>query len=119
VAVDSTDILRDTATLLEHSLIQSREWFDGSTRFSMLETIREFGSEQLDAHLETDATRRRHAEHVLRVFSDTADVVQPRRLAEWLRLATAEDENLQLALEWAVNHDPATALRLALSVMWF
>src|SRR5262249_37739698 len=58
LAIDSLDGL---ASLIDKSLVRPEEQPDGEPRFGMLETIREFGLEQLTAHGEADAVQRQHA----------------------------------------------------------
>ncbi|CAN5652715.1 hypothetical protein BH24CHL1_BH24CHL1_17930 [soil metagenome] len=113
------DVLNGSETLVEHSLIQAHESLDGSPRFSMLETIREFGLAQLDAQIETQDVHKRHADHLVELFSGSeSDWYSPRELST-LRRADAEIENLWLALDWSLSHDPETALRLACEVSWY
>ena len=47
------------AALVEKNLLVRTALPDGEDRFTMYETVREFGLEQLDTHGETMATRRR------------------------------------------------------------
>ena len=55
------DALEDLDSLVEKSLLlRLREDSDGEPRFWMLETIREYASEQLDAAGELESARRRH-----------------------------------------------------------
>ncbi|MBA2454489.1 MAG: tetratricopeptide repeat protein [Chloroflexia bacterium] len=113
------DVLNGSETLVEHSLIQAHESLDGSPRFSMLETIREFGLAQLDAQIETQDVHKRHADHLVELFSGSeSDWHSPRELST-LRRTDAEIENLRLALDWSLSHDPETALRLACEVAWY
>lgn len=113
------DVVNGFETLIEHNLIQSYEWRDGSPRFTMLETIREFGMAQLDAEGETNAVQRRHANYLVWLFTESElDWHSPRELST-LRRADAETENLRLALNWSLAHDPETALRLARELSWY
>jgi predicted ATPase len=49
------------AALVEASLLRSESGPDGTTRYRMLETIREFAEDQLAASGEAEAVRKRHA----------------------------------------------------------
>ena len=58
------DILELIASLVDKSLLRLEETAD-EPRYRMLETIREFGLEQLAAHGEAEARRQAHAAHFL------------------------------------------------------
>ncbi len=59
------DVLKGIASLVDKSLLQRGEAADGEARFSMLETVREFGLEQLAASGEASAVGERHADFFL------------------------------------------------------
>jgi non-specific serine/threonine protein kinase len=75
-------------------------------RYRMLETIRRFGAEQLDASGAVDEVRRRHRDHYLgvarRAEADWSGPRQPERLA----LLRRERANLRAALDFCFD-DPA------------
>jgi non-specific serine/threonine protein kinase len=85
----------------------------------MLETIRAFASEQLEAAGELAPMRRRHANWCL-TFAEAAEpaIYGPDQVL-WIARLHAEQNNLRTALAWAVEQrDPATALRLTGSLGW-
>jgi predicted ATPase/class 3 adenylate cyclase len=88
------------------------------TRFGMLQVIREFAAEKLDAEPDSEAIRRRHAEWVL-VLAETAQPELRRRdLRRWQQRLRREEENLRTALRWALDHgDAEIGLRTA-SAVW-
>ncbi|MGZ8694070.1 MAG: ATP-binding protein [Gaiellaceae bacterium] len=94
-------------SLVEKSLVRHT-----GERFWMLETIRELATELLDASDESDAIRRRHAEHYLAVAESTCMAVE-RVEGGTMRhdVALAEQNNFRAALDWAVEHDPALGVR--------
>ena len=55
------DVLDGMASMVDKSLAQQSEETSGEPRFVMLETIREYGLEQLAASGDEAATRRAHA----------------------------------------------------------
>jgi predicted ATPase len=59
------DVFGALERLVAHSLVRQSETAEGEPRFSMLETIREFGLEQLEASGEAAETRRHHANLML------------------------------------------------------
>ena len=70
VAVDESenvDVLDRLGQLVDKSLVVVEEEADGSTRYRLLETIRQYALERLDASGDGDRVRRRHAEHYIEV----------------------------------------------------
>src|SRR5207247_1969027 len=58
------DILAGLQSLVENSLLRRRADSDGEPRFWMLETIREYACELLEAEGDADDAQRRHAEYL-------------------------------------------------------
>jgi predicted ATPase/DNA-binding CsgD family transcriptional regulator len=105
-------LLDGLASLVDQSLIQQREAL-GEARFSMLETIREFGMERLEEHGEAEQLRRLHAEHYL-AFAETADRhLNGPQQAAWFERLELDHDNLRAALGWATEHNPELGLHLA------
>jgi non-specific serine/threonine protein kinase len=118
--VDPVDAM---APLLENSLIIRLDRAGPEPRFSMLETIREFGLEQLDASGEAESIRRRHAAWCLtRVEALSPRFKGPGAITA-LDLLGAELPNLRDAIPWALsNQEIDLALRLAIAIhpsFWF
>ena len=106
------------ASLLDKSLLRRRTGRLGEERYWMLETIREFALEQLEATGGADALRRRHAEHFLALGETanlTAESVGPQR-AEIVR---AEQDNFRAAIDWAIDRYPALAFHLTIALEQF
>ena len=100
-------------SLVEKSLVRRT-----ANRFWMLETIQEFAAERLAAAGEADVIRRRHAEHYL-ALGESANLSAESEGPEHPELVRPELDNFRSALDWAVDHDPALAFRLAISLEQF
>jgi predicted ATPase len=91
----------------------------GRTRFSMLETIRQFAEEQLVSSGEATEARRAHARYFAQRESDIMalwDSPRQRDAYDWL---TAELANLRTAFRWAADHnDLDVAATIATYVGW-
>jgi hypothetical protein len=77
----------------------------GRTRFSVLETIRQFAEEQLVARGEADELRTAHARHFAGREADILalwDSPRQREAYEWFGIELA---NLRAAFRWAADHD--------------
>jgi predicted ATPase/class 3 adenylate cyclase len=103
------DVLDGMERLAEHSLLRQETTADGEPRFLMLETIREYGLEQLARSDEVDEAHQRHANYYLhRARQADAERKGPERMI-WLEHLEREHDNLRGALVWALERDPATA----------
>jgi predicted ATPase/DNA-binding CsgD family transcriptional regulator len=107
------------ASLVDQSLIYRTEQGDDAW-FGMLETIREFGLERLQASGEAEELRRRHAAYYLTLAVEAdSDLRGPDPRRALARLEAAHG-NLRTALRRAIEHGEATlALRLAAALWWF
>jgi len=109
-----SSILDGLTALLDHSLLQCGEGADGETRFTMLETIREYALERLKASGEEDILRRQHAAYYLALAEGAEPQIQGAEQAAWLDRLEMEHDNLRAALSWALTDGAAEiGLRLA------
>ena len=90
---------------------------DGRARYVMLETLRSFARAQLTVAGEHDAACADLAGYMLHVAEQAAAGLKTSRgelaASRWL---DAENATLHQAVTWALEHDPATALRLAIAL---
>ncbi|HEU0026832.1 MAG TPA: helix-turn-helix domain-containing protein [Ktedonobacterales bacterium] len=104
-------VLDGLARLVEKSLALADMSPDGA-RFSMLETIREFARERLEASGEAEELGRRHAEYFARLGSELG-WIGPRQDARDQRIER-ELPNIRAALAWTLaRREPLIGLRLA------
>jgi tetratricopeptide (TPR) repeat protein len=106
---DETRALALIGRLVESSLVVA-EGERVAMRYRLLETIRAYAAERLEASGMVDVFRRRHASHVL----ELARQVLPaeRRNPEALAVLDAEHGNLDEAVQWAVGSDAELAVGL-------
>jgi tetratricopeptide (TPR) repeat protein len=107
------------AALVEHSLLRQEAEASGEPRFRMLETIREFGLEQLEAAGETAETASRHARFALALAQEAAPALHGPSQLTWLDRLEAEHDNARAALDWGLKHDAELALQLATALHWY
>jgi DNA-binding CsgD family transcriptional regulator len=88
------------AGLADKSLVVAEEQPDGTARYRLLETLREYARERLAAAGATEAVARRHAEHFV-ALAEAAEAawIGGRRSAAVARLG-AEHDNLRAVLDW-------------------
>jgi predicted ATPase len=98
------DVFDELGSLVDKSLLQMRDQA-GEPRFTMLETIREFAHEELQASGEEAATRQAHARHVVAlVESMRAPLAGPDQAHATARLV-AEQDNVRSALRYLLDSD--------------
>ena len=116
------DVFETLASLVDKSLVRPLRRPTGEPRFAMLETIREYAAELLEASGEAEALRRRHCEDILARSEEGA--------AAWLagadaheslfRVLDQEHDNLRTALAWARSAgEIELEVRLAVAARWY
>ena len=102
------------SSLVDKSLLQPVA--DGA-RLRMLETIREYGAEQLARRGEVGGLRRRHAAHYSAMMREAAPLLLTRDQLRWLAPLRADRDNILAALRyWCDAEDAENALNLAVSL---
>jgi Predicted ATPase len=114
-----TDLL---GQLINKSLITVRTCSEGTettTRYRMLETIRQFAHEKFLETGETKQVRQRYRDY----FIAFAEKVQPKLKSaeqfEWLDRLEHEHDNLRAAWDFSIESDAELALRLASALLDF
>ena len=123
-------VLDGIASLLDKSLLLQVALDDEEPRLIMLETIREFGQECLEAQGEMEAARQAHAAYFLALAETAETELGGPQLVAWLDRLEREHDNLRTALHWFLEqgraeggdagHNIEMALRLgaALERFW-
>ena len=101
---DGTDPLDMVADLVDASLVTISEGPDGEPRVSLLQTIRAYARDQLDAAGEAEAVRSAHAGHYLEVAERLDSLRQSQHLVA-RDLAEIELDNFRDALGWTLQAD--------------
>src|SRR5215211_7268429 len=112
------DILDGLTSLVDKSLVRRIEPPGRPSRFSMLETIREFGQERLEASGDLEPVRRRHAEHFLGLAEEAEPHLTAQDQGAWLDRCDLEHANIRAALRWAIDRGDAGAAQTAAGALW-
>ena len=101
-------------------LVPPRTGADGRPRYVMLETLRAYGAKLRAEAGEQDTAAAALAGYALRVAEEASAGLQTSagEVAAARRL-DAEDPAMRQVLAWAMDHDPAVALRLAVALGWW
>jgi predicted ATPase/class 3 adenylate cyclase len=100
---EAGQVLDSVASLIDKSLVQQTEQEGQEPRLVMLETIREYGLEQMLAHGEMAAARQGHAEYYLRLSEQAEPELVGPRQAVWLERLEQEHENLRAVMQWSLE----------------
>ena len=117
-AIEPEEVLDLLSRLVDASLVIADEQ-DETTRYRLLETVRQYAQDQLQAALEDEAARECH----LRYFLDVAEQAEPHLTGAeqslWLQTLEAEHDNLRTALAWASGGETRLRLAGALWRFWY
>ena len=113
------DLLDGMASMVDKSLVQQVEQAKAESRFVMLETIREYALEKLEASGEEALTKRAHAAYCLVLAEEEATACGAEG-AEWLERFALEHDNFRAGLEWLTETgDAEWGLRLGAAMFRF
>jgi len=111
-------VLDGLALLIDNNLARVEGEGDEQPRVGMLETLREYGLERLEAAGGTAAVRERHAAYYLALAEAAEPELTGTEQARWLGRLEAEYDNLRAVLRWARDGgEPEVGLRLA-AALW-
>jgi tetratricopeptide (TPR) repeat protein len=112
------DLLDGLMALVDQSLLKVEEMADGEPRFRLLDTIRAYAAEQLDASGETDLIRARHRDWYVALVERAAAELSGEDQRRWLDRLEIEHDDIRAVLDRAVAApDPPVAIGLAFQ-MW-
>jgi predicted ATPase len=110
--INSGDVVELLGRLVDKSLVLAEER-DSTTRYRLLETIRQYAQERLEATGEAELLRRAHAEHYAGFAAEAGAALRGRGEVAWTERVDAELDNLRAAEGWAAGTgDADLALRL-------
>jgi predicted ATPase/DNA-binding CsgD family transcriptional regulator len=93
-------LLEGVASLIDKSLVHQTEQEGEEPRLLMLETIREYGLECLQAHSELEAAREAHAAYYLHLVEEAHTHLFSAETIRWLDLLEREYANIRTAFLW-------------------
>jgi predicted ATPase/class 3 adenylate cyclase len=119
-ATSDLDTFEGLAALVDESLLRQTEEPGGEPRFSLLETVREFGLERLATSSEAATIRRAHATYFANLAKELRPGIDGPDQMHIIARLDVEHGNLRAALAWAIEQDDAaTALQLTANLWKF
>ena len=119
---ESDAVAEHLLALVDHHLVQPIGTLEGPRRFRLLETVREFASEQLAVDPSREDVRDRHLTFFSRWAAELAARSEGPGSGRWLALAVAEADNLRSALQLLEDrgdHEALLQLAVDAMVIWF
>jgi predicted ATPase/DNA-binding SARP family transcriptional activator len=113
--LDGTDVVAHLGELVANSLIvrDASGWGD---RYRLLETVRVYALERLDAAGELQTTGAAHAAWCLRLADLAAPYIPGSDEVKWRQRLDLEAHNLRAALAFDLSNQPEEGLRLAIAL---
>jgi non-specific serine/threonine protein kinase len=122
-AEDEYVVLDALTRLVDRSLVSIHRLPDGTSRYAMLETVRQYAQEQLDSSGKGVDARDRHLDYYLAFAKQPEPVHSGRQHALWEARLRRELENLLQALAWSGlaenGAQKGLAMASALQRFWF
>lgn len=113
IGLDASQTVEALSGLIDNALIRRVQTADDVPRFRMLEPIKDFAFEELDASDELQAAQEAHAVHFLGIVERGVPIFGPMHLAR-VEEHDRESGNLHAALDWCIGHGQAErSLRMA------
>ncbi|MGZ3642914.1 MAG: tetratricopeptide repeat protein [Ktedonobacteraceae bacterium] len=117
-------VLDGVASLIDNSLLQQVEQEGNEPRLMMLETIREYGLECLNASGEVEVNRQAYAAYYLALAEKAELELRGPQQVKWLERFEWEYDNLRSALSWLLERKEdresiEIALRLCVALVGF
>ncbi len=118
--LDGMDILDGLMALVDQSLLKVEEMADGEPRFRLLDTIRAYAAEQLEASGELALIQGRHRDWYVALVERAAGELSGDEQRRWLDRLEIEHDDIRAVLDRAVAApDPLVAIGLAFHIWRF
>jgi predicted ATPase/DNA-binding CsgD family transcriptional regulator len=120
--IEEDDILDLLSHLIDKSLVSVAEHEGPEARYRLLETVRQYGREKLEASEEAEERRREHAAWFLALAEQAEPELKRRQQVVWLARLENEHGNLRAAMRWLLREgeiEAAVRFAWALWLFWW
>ena len=114
---DGWTVIEALGSLVAKSMVVADDGHDGATRYSMLETLRQYARERLEDSGDADRCRRRHADHYAAWANGAVRGLGQPDAPRWLDRFRAEFDNVRAAVEWAIESDAPAVREVGLRIL--
>jgi predicted ATPase/class 3 adenylate cyclase len=126
--LEAWDVIDGLSSLVAKSMLIAETGPTDTTRYQMLETLRQHAEEQLDLVGDADEFRRRHAQYYARFAEEAGVALCGPDEFSWRERVDIERDNLRAAVLWALDRgggdyaddygDAVLALRIIAPLAW-
>jgi predicted ATPase/DNA-binding CsgD family transcriptional regulator len=116
--VRGLDELEILIALVEKSLVIRVNGQVGETRFTLLESIREYLLEQLRKSSELNDARQQHAQYYLELAERNYSEINKENRNFWLDLLEIENDNFRAALQWSLDTGDLSLGKRIAAALW-
>jgi predicted ATPase/DNA-binding NarL/FixJ family response regulator len=119
--IEARDVLDLLTQLANKSLVVVERVQGEETRFRLLETIRQYAREKMQAAGEAGEVQAQHRDWYMNLARQAESELRGPEQSEWIERLEREHDNFRAALAWSLENDATGALRLAetLGQFWF
>jgi len=121
--IEGVEVLELLSGLVRKSMVTADRRGGEETRYTLLETVRQYAREKLQASGEGERLRARHLDYFLQLSQEAEPELKGPEQLEWLNRLAADLENLWAALDYSLSSqssvDLDAGLRLAVSLEMF
>lgn len=102
--IESWEVIDLLTSLVDKSLVVA-DPREGSYRYRLLETVRQYALERKEAAGETTLMKQRHRDYFLQWSSEGSAELMGANQVEWLNRFAADIDNFRAALEWCLEEE--------------
>jgi len=110
--IEARDVLGAIGRLVDASMLTASR-SDHVVRYRLLQTLREYSAQRLSTSGAADEVSRRHAHHYLAMLVEVGANRFTPPLAQLMTQLDAARDDLLVALDWLLEHEPQTAIEAA------
>lgn len=116
--LDADEVAEIVTGLVDRSMLGAQT-DDPPTRYTMLDTLRHYGRERLDALGWTAGTRLDHARYHVELAEAASLGLTGPDPGTWSKAIDRHLDDLRAAHSWSIQHEPDLAMRLAAAMYWY
>ena len=116
-AGDGLDVLTALLSLVDRSLVVA-ETMHGTTRYRLLEPVRQYAARHVSDAGERDDLAASHARFAAELVERAEPLVRGPSQETWKRRLRRETANIRSAVAWSTDHDPDLLGRIVIATWW-